>query len=252
MRALLALLTVLVLAGCGGSESGGGAAGDGGVAPDRAATLWVTRDFGSEVVLTAEVPAGDSVLQALDRHADIETRYGGRFVQAVDGIEGSLQDQRDWFFFVNGIEPGIGSADVELQPGDVAWWDYRDWSRREAASIVVGAFPEPFLHGWEGERRPAEVEAPAGFEREVRALSRTLGGRDGKGEPNVFRVVVEPGGSGARLTARRGAGDDSPATFTLSGSEEAVQAAAAALAEDPSIVRYRYTANFDEDGRVVE
>jgi hypothetical protein len=41
-------------------------------------------------------------------------------------------------------------------------------------------------------------------------------------------------------------------TFTLSGSEGAVRAAALALAADPSIVRYRYTARFDEQGTVIQ
>jgi Domain of unknown function (DUF4430) len=251
LRALCALLAVLVLAGCGGDD-GGGNAGSAQAAADRGATLWVTRDSGSEVLLTAKVPAGDSVLQALDRHADVETRYGGRFVQAVNGIEGSLAEQRDWFFFVNGIEPGLGSAEVDLHEGDVAWWDYRDWSRRMAAPVVVGAFPEPFLHGWEGKRRAAMVDAPAGFKTEATVLLRVLGGPRGAGEPNVFRLSVDPGASGATLTARRGAGDGSPVMFTLAGSEAAVRAAAGALAEDPSIVRYRYTARFDEQGQVIE
>lgn len=252
MRALIALLSVLVLAACGGEDGNPDPVGAITAGAEDGAALWVTRDFGAEVVLTAEVPAGDSVLQALDRHTDVETRYGGRFVQAIGGLEGSLAEQRDWFFFVNGIEPGVGSAEIELRQGDVAWWDYRDWSRQEAAPIVVGAFPEPFLHGWDGERRPAEVEVPPGFEAEAEALLRVLGGAGGHGEPNVFRLVVEPGASGAALTARRGAADGSPATFTLTGSEEAVRAAAAALAADPSLVRYRYNARFDERGEVVE
>ena len=54
------------------------------------AQLWVTRDNGTEVVLEAAVPSGISAIAALDGEADIETRYGGRFVQAVDGVEGSL------------------------------------------------------------------------------------------------------------------------------------------------------------------
>jgi Domain of unknown function (DUF4430) len=216
------------------------------------ATLWVTRDSGAEVVLTATVPAGDSVLQALDRHADIETSYGGRFVQAVNGIEGSLAEQLDWFFFVNGIEPGVGAAELELRDGDVAWWDYRDWSEQMAAPVVVGAFPEPFLHGWQGRRRPVEVETPAGFGAEAERLLRVLGGKQGEGEPNVFRLVVEPGAAGAELMARRGPGDGAPVTFTLAGSEKAVRAAARALAADPAAVRYRYTATFDENGEVVE
>jgi hypothetical protein len=251
-RALAALVAVLLLAGCGGGADGEARSAAAAGPEEGGASLWVTRDAGSEVLLTARVPAGDSALQALDRHADLETRYGGRFVQAVDGIEGSLEEQRDWFYFVNGVEPGIGAADVELREGDVVWWDYRDWSRRMAAPVVVGAFPEPFLHGWGGERRPAKVEAPAGFEAEAEALAGVLGGGNGEGEPNVFRLVVEAGASGATLEARRGAADGSPVTFTLAGSEPAVRAAARALAADPALVRYRYTARFDESGEVVE
>jgi Domain of unknown function (DUF4430) len=245
-RTLAALVVVLALVGCGGGGDGGGPS-----ASTGGATLWVTRDAGARVLLTAKVPVGDSALQALDRRADVETSHGGRFVQAVNGIEGSLGEQRDWFFFVNGIEPGVGSDDVELRAGDVAWWDYRDWSERMAAPIVVGAFPEPFLHGWEGKRRPARVVAPAGLEAEAEALRRVLGGSGGAGEPNVFRLVVDDGAEGATLRAHRGPADGSPATFTLSGSEGAVRAAARTLAADPSIVRFHYVARFDLHGKVV-
>jgi Domain of unknown function (DUF4430) len=253
-RALAALLSVLVLAGCGGEDGGrGGAYGSGSAGSvDGGATLWVTRDSGSEVLLTARAPSGDSVLQALDRHTDVETRYGGRFVQSVDGLAGSLDEQRDWFFFVNGIEPGVGSAEIELADGDVAWWDYRDWSRQMEAPVVVGAFPEPFAHGWRGQRRPARVAAPPGFEQEAEALLDVLGGANGEGEPNVFRLEIEAGAEGAELTADRGPSDGSPVTFTLSGAESAVRAAARALAADPAIVRYRYSARFDDAGEVVE
>ena len=167
--------------------------------------------------MTAQVPAGRFGLQALDRHADVETLYGGRFVQAVNGIKGSLDDQRDWFYFVNGIEPGVGAAEVELNEGDVAWWDYRDWSRRMAAPVVVGAFPEPFLHGWDGERRPAESTRRASTPRRTRC----------------YVCSAAPAARGSRMSSgswsslmpwarrsQRGAGRGRLAgTFTLAGSE---------------------------------
>ena len=142
MRRLVALLALAAaLAGCAGGEP----AADGG-----SATLWVTRDRGATVLHDEKVPAGVTVLQALDRVADIETRYGGRFVQAVDGIEGSLDRGDDWFYYVNGYLAERGAAEYRLRDGDVAWWDYRDWAgggEREDR-VVVGAFPEPFLHGY--------------------------------------------------------------------------------------------------------
>jgi hypothetical protein len=243
---LFALLTLaLALAACGG---------EGGAEPrsGKTASLWVTRDRGADVILTAEVSAGLTVLEALKRETEVETRYGGRFVQAIEGIEGTLTEQRDWFYFVNGIEPDVGSAEVTLRAGDVAWWDYRSWRERMQQPVVVGAFPEPFLHGWGGRRRPVDVRGPPELEAEAARLTTLLGGARGRGDPNVFVLDVRADGDGARLSARRGARNDSPVTFTLSGPLEAVRAAAAALAADPAIVRYRYEADFDAAGEVLE
>lgn len=243
-RAYLALALAFALAACGG--------GGGGAEPSEtgSAQLWVTRDQGAEVVLTATVPAGLTVMQALQREAEVETRHGGRFVQAIEGIEGSLAERRDWFYFLNGIEPDVGAAEVTLRPGDVAWWDYRSWRERMRQPVVVGAFPEPFRHGWAGRRRPVELSFPPTLVLEAQALRRLLGA-GGAGEPNFFILQVATRVEGARLRAARGEANDSPVTFTLAGSLTGVRAAARALARDPSIVRFRYEARFDESGKVV-
>ena len=146
MRRLCALVVVCLLAGCGGSSEEAGTA-----------QLWVTRDRGQELVLDAEVPAGQTLMRALASELDIETRYGGRFLQSAAGLEGSLDGQRDWFWFVNGYEGNRSAAEYKLRDGDVAWWDYRSWEREGEARVVVGAFPEPFVHGFGGDVRPAAV-----------------------------------------------------------------------------------------------
>ena len=64
----------------------------------------------------------------------------------------------DWFFFVNGVESGVGAGEYELSPGDRVQWDYRRWDVAMRVPAIVGAFPEPFLHGLEGRRRPVRVE----------------------------------------------------------------------------------------------
>jgi hypothetical protein len=245
------LLVALAAAGCGGSAGGGEARAEG-AGQGPTAQLWVTRDRGAEVLVDAVVPAGVNAIQALEEHADVETRYGGRFVQSIDGLEGSLEEQRDWFYFLNGIEADLGGAEVTVRAGDVLWWDLRSWSDQMRAPVVVGAFPEPFRRGWNGERRPAEVRGPPELDAEAAALLPVLGGADGRGEPNVFELRVVAGADGATLTARRGSANDSPVTFTLAGSLGAVRTAAEALARDPAIVRFRYEARFDEQGEPVE
>ena len=101
-RALSALVVLVLLAGCGGA---GGEEGT--------AQLWVTRDRGAELLVEAEVDAGQTLMRALAAEAEVETRYGGRYVQSVNGIEGSLDDQRDWFWFVNGYEGDRSAAVVQ-------------------------------------------------------------------------------------------------------------------------------------------
>ncbi len=101
----------------------------------------------------------ETVMRMLRSEFDIETRFGGRFVQAIDGLEGhGAGGEADWFFFVNGVEASVGAADFELSPGDRVQWDYRDWQAAMRVPAIVGAYPEPFLHGLEGERRPVRVE----------------------------------------------------------------------------------------------
>jgi hypothetical protein len=128
------LVLALAAAGCGGEREHG------------TATLWVTRDRGTQVLYVSNVPAGLTAMQALARVRTVHTRYGGRFVQSIDGLGGSLTKQNDWFYFVNGVEGDRSAAEVRLHQGDVEWWDYRHWTGATmSVPIVVGAYPQPFL-----------------------------------------------------------------------------------------------------------
>ena len=96
-------------------------------------------------------PDGDAGAR---READVETRYGGRFVQSIEGIEGDVGARADWFYFINGFEGDRSAAEYRLRDGDVDWWDFRSWRAQMRQPVVVGAFPEPFLHGYGGKTRP--------------------------------------------------------------------------------------------------
>jgi hypothetical protein len=227
LGALLVALLLLVACSGGGGEEG-------------SATLWVTRD-GVQVLHEAEVPAGVTVLQALEREADVETRYGGRFVQAIDSVEGSLSAGRDWFYFVNGYEADRGAAEYRVRRGDVVWWDFRAWRGRNEQPIVVGSFPEPFLHGYGGRTRPAAVRyADSSQAEHARALAKVVGAGSVApasspvpSDANVLRLTADAARFEARLRAGGGAG--APVEFVLSGAD------AARLARNPALVRFRYS-----------
>ena len=118
--------------------------------------LTVTRDYGSTFMLqnSDSIRESDTVLRVLDRNSDITTRYGGGFIQSIDGLAGGQSGGRrsDWFFYVNGVESPIGSAEYDPSGGDRIWWDYRDWTAAMRVPTVVGSWPEPFLHGFQGHR----------------------------------------------------------------------------------------------------
>jgi hypothetical protein len=213
VRRLALVLLVAALAGCGGQRGHG------------TATLWITRDEGRRVLAVRTVPAGESAMQALDRSVHLSTTYGGRYVQGIDGVEGSLTRGSDWFYFVNGIAPAVSAAEFRLHPGDVEWWDYRSWKGGGEVPVVVGAFPEPFLHGYGGKVPPAVVTGPG-----AGALAKLLHARVVASAPlgaNVLRVV----GGAPRFTAsmRPGGGVE----FVFAGDVRA-------LARDPALYRYRY------------
>jgi uncharacterized protein DUF4430 len=156
-RALVAVL--LILAGLAQGGCGVGA----GESNPEGATLTVTRDYGRRVLLekrTGEVPGAETVMRFLQREAKVDTGYGGRFVNAIDGVRSGSRDgqRRDWFYYVNGIEADTGAAERDVFGGDRVWWDYRDWSAAMRVPAVVGSFPEPFLHGADGKRFPVRID----------------------------------------------------------------------------------------------
>ena len=88
-------------------------------------------------------------MRLLQRTFDVTTRFGGNFVQEIDGVSGGREAGRrvDWFYYVNGIESSMGAGERKLYPGDRVWWDHHDWETAMRVPAVVGAFPEPFRSG---------------------------------------------------------------------------------------------------------
>lgn len=144
-----AIAIVVALGGCG--------LGAGKGTSDVALT--VTRDFGTGRVGSASethVPGSQTVMRLLERTFRVSTRYGGGFVQSIDGLSGST-GRRDWFYYVNGLEASLGAAGTSVHRGDRIWWDLHDWSATNTTHAVVGSFPEPFVHGSGGRRLPTTL-----------------------------------------------------------------------------------------------
>ncbi|MFL5847010.1 MAG: DUF4430 domain-containing protein [Solirubrobacteraceae bacterium] len=195
--ALAAGLAAFVAAGCGVG------AGDsvGGV------SLLVTRDFGAADLkgspAEVQAPGDETAMRALQRGFDVKTRYGGGFVQSIEGLSGGREGGRpfDWFYYVNGVEAPKGAASTKLHRGDVVWWDRHDWGATNRIPAIVGAFPEPFDHGIDGEKLPARVECAEGYDDVCGEVQKQLGAVGvvageaalaTRGGEHLIRVVVGP------------------------------------------------------------
>ena len=279
-RSLIALIATVLATGCGG-EAAKPPAGP------AAVTVVVTRDFGAQTLSSDRAAPGQTAMNALRRSAEVETAYGGRFVTAIDGLEGSKSAAHDWLYFVNGFDPGVGATEITLEQGDVEWWDHRYWRDLIGVPAVIGSWPEPFLHGFEGERQAVAVEGPSCADAVGQALTSHGVVLSAGAAPYVVRVATfaqqigvladwrrsgapvsvedgrvrrytgadgwqeEPEGDAVMLARNPQGIPGRSFEFLIAGrDEEAACQAAEALADRPQEIENAYAAVLD-DGRVI-
>ena len=157
MKRAAVLVLCLLASGCGFGpaevQSGG------------SVTVTVSQDFGeTRMAPTSRQQAreGETVMRLLQRTFDVKTRFGGNFVQEIDGVSGGREEGRrvDWFYYVNGIESSEGAGERRLYPGDRIWWDHHDWEGAMRVPAVVGSFPEPFRSGRVGQEAADQARLP--------------------------------------------------------------------------------------------
>jgi uncharacterized protein DUF4430 len=275
------VLLAALAAGCGQDASAVPAG-------PAAVRVTITRDYGATVLHDGRAAPGQSAMNALRRLTHVSTRYGGRFVQSIDGLAGDRSGHQDWLYFINGIAPDVGATDMTLHPGDTEWWDRRYWLDLVQTPVAVGQWPEPFVHGYNGRRHAVSVGGLA-CSSALAASLRRVGARVTSGS-STYRVEVETfsqaageladwRGKGLTVSLSNGrvmvyhgqsglladpaahaliAGYQPPGapgdavTVVVAGDTVSTACAAAAgLAAAPSLVRGTYAVALDGDGKVV-
>ena len=126
----------------------------------------VCKNFGSDEIVSTiyELSEGDSAMDALQSVADVDTAYNGGFVNSISNIRSGYTEgtkgrttKTDWFYYINGILANSGSLDYTLHGGDVERWDQHDWSYQLFIPAIIGDYPEPFLHGINGNVLPTVI-----------------------------------------------------------------------------------------------
>lgn len=145
--------------------------------------LIVTRDFGHKKIFAKNVGlVRDEVgMEVMFRNLDIQTAYGGGFVNAINGLEshytfytGKDRKKLDWFYWVNGILAPVGVAEYRPQPGDVIWWDYHDWSVTMFIPAIIGSYPQPFKGGYGGKNPGTVIMYTEGCKEDAEKLKKSL------------------------------------------------------------------------------
>jgi hypothetical protein len=165
---VLACAALLLVAGCAGVRSSEQTPAAGGKPPAAGELrLVVSRDYGARVLKDIIVPAraGMTVMRLLAEHTQVDTKYGGGFIQGIDGLEssfgGSSADAADWFFWVDGAMGTVGAGDAALHGGQTVWWDYHRWDGAMYIPGALDAFPAPFA-----DREMVLAAQPAGTQAE--------------------------------------------------------------------------------------
>lgn len=114
--------------------------------------LFVSRDYGRQIIFDQQVACLDSPLAITKAHLKVETAYDGGFVNSINGLASGYTDQarkkkQDWFWYYNGALAARGAGDVSLHTGDVVIWDYHDWGSSMLTPAIIGAYPHPFKQG---------------------------------------------------------------------------------------------------------
>jgi len=164
--AVAVMAATVLLGGCGFGAGPG----------TKDASIEVTSNFGSKLVGSASethVSGAETVMSLLERHFKVSAKYGGGFVQSIDGHSGS-SNHLDWFYYVNGILAPKGAAATDINKGDHVWWDLHSWAATQTIPAVVGSYPEPFTNGLAGQEFPTVLDCAADVQAACNTVARSL------------------------------------------------------------------------------
>lgn len=156
----VSLLLLIVLAACGNKSE---------IKSNRVDII-IAQDFGNEImsIESFESNPGDTLLDLMDENYEVQTAYGGSFINGIDGLISGFTGKKDrkkndWFYYVNGILAQIGSGDHELNQEDVIIWDFHDWNNGTYSSSVIGAYPNNFKKNYYGDEISLNILYAEGF-----------------------------------------------------------------------------------------
>jgi hypothetical protein len=111
----------------------------------------ISQNFGNKMIdkKTIEFEGDLTVMEIMLDNFEIETAYGGGFINAIGNVESGFtnkveKSKSDWFYYVNGRSAEVGADDYYLLEGDQIIWDYHNWENGSGLNSIIGAYPRNF------------------------------------------------------------------------------------------------------------
>jgi hypothetical protein len=179
-----------------------------------------TRDFGREVIFQREAII-EKRMTAQDVLAEVtEIQMDGSYIVEFEGLRGD--DKVYWMYYINGLLSKVFASGYLIRPGDVMYWDYHPWvGSYHGSSAVIGSYPEPLLHGYDGQVRPTVVVYDSSFKDEadrILSLLKRLGVQELSAVEEGALSIYEKGHSNLILIA----GTESPLIKELNDKHESL------------------------------
>ena len=139
---LVLVLSVCMLASCGGNENAAPEASASPEAQGEATVSIYIEDEGRHVAKeqAAVIEEGNSIFDVTLKvikenkiHIDYEGAGGSAYIKGIDNIySGDKGENSAWLLYVNGKKAEVGAGDIEAKDGDVIEWKYvLDWETAE-------------------------------------------------------------------------------------------------------------------------
>ena len=128
-------------------------------------TLYITSDYGQNLLGEGsfDPSLGLTAMEMLHNMTQIETRYGGLFVNGAYGLRSDISRRLDWFYYVNGAYMDRGLASYRPRRGEVVQVDYHHWGSYAASPGFLSGYPWRFLVGLGGKRGNITVASPGDY-----------------------------------------------------------------------------------------
>ena len=143
-------------------------------------SIKVTENFGSSILFDQAYvfESSKSAYSALNKIATVTTTFNGGYITSINGIQSQCssenEQKKDWFYYINGMLASVGANIYKIHPGDTERWDYHDWSSNRLVTAIIGDYPEPFLHGYNGKTSPTIIVSNDSFYDIATNLQKTL------------------------------------------------------------------------------